>query len=79
MEIRLATAEELQSKLFDIPAESTADISLRRLQNFKVLPNEEIKWQFGSNSGVVRADKNGLITIPELTVTDKPSVLTLEK
>lgn len=79
MEIRLATAEELQSKLFDIPAESTADISLRRLQNFKAQPNEEIKWQFGSNSGVVRADKNGLITIPELSVTDKPSVLTLEK
>ncbi|MBR4751353.1 MAG: hypothetical protein IK077_06305 [Thermoguttaceae bacterium] len=79
MELRLATAEELQSKIFNIPTVSIADVSIRRLQLFKIQPNEEIKWRFGTKSGVVQADKNGLVTIPELTTTDKPCALILEK
>ena len=79
IELRLATKEELQSKIFEIPTESTADVSLRRLQNFRVAPNESVIWSFGAKSGEVVADKNGLVTIPELTITDAPTTLKLSK
>ena len=77
--LRLASSEELQSKQFVIPTSSVADVSLRRLQNFKIQPNETIVWTFGEQSGKAVADKNGLITIPELKVKDEPNVLKLAK
>ncbi len=77
--LRLATAEELQTKLFDVPETSVADISVRRLQCFIVNPNETVSWSFGKESGKVEADKNGLITIPELTIGVEPCVLKLFK
>ncbi len=79
MELRLATSKEIDSKLFVVPKESVADVSLRRLQEFKIGPNEEIEWRFGPASGSVVADKNGLATIPELTITTEPQVLVLTK
>ena len=79
IELRLASASELKTKLFDVPTESTADVSLRRLQNFKIEPNETISWSFGDQSGKVGASKTGLITIPELTIGVEPIVLKLSK
>lgn len=79
IELRLATKDELKTKLFETPAKSTADVSIRRLQNFKIHPNESVKWSFGSKSGIVQADKNGLVTIPGLTICNDSCVLSLEK
>ncbi len=79
IELRLATAEELNSQIFEIPTSANADLTLRRLQNFEIAPNEIIKWSMGDKSGVVEVDNAGLITIPSLTITDKPAVLVLEK
>ena len=77
MELRLATADELKSTLFQIPVRSTADVTLRRLQKFQIAPNQLIQWQFGDKSGETQADENGLLTIPQLTITDIPTVLIL--
>ena len=79
IELRLATNDELRSKIFEIPNESTADVSLRRPQTFVVAPNERIDWAVGDASGTVDADKNGLITIPRLTITSTPKTLRLKR
>lgn len=79
IELRLATADELRSEIFEIPTSSTADVTLRRLQNFRVAPGESVRWTFGEQSGTVQADATGAVTIPQLTTTDKPTALILEK
>jgi predicted esterase len=77
--LRLATNDELKSKIFTIPTESTADVSLRRLQEFVAAPHETISWSFGERSGKVQADKRGLVTIPSLTITSDACVLILKR
>lgn len=77
--LRLTDAEELGSILFRPPAESTADVSIRRLQRFKADSGDRIDWSFAGRSGSVQADENGLITIPRLSVTQVPAILTLTK
>ncbi|MBR5758089.1 MAG: hypothetical protein IKX88_05795, partial [Thermoguttaceae bacterium] len=79
IELRLATNDELKSTIFKIPAESSADVSLRRLQEFCVSPGKTVAWTFGDRSGEVQADKNGLVTIPSLTITSVPQILTLTR
>lgn len=79
IELRLAANDELHSTIFTIPSESTTDVSLRRLQEFKVEPNQQIEWTFGDRSGKSTADKNGLVTIPGLTIVPEPCVLSLTK
>ena len=77
--MRLASADELKSTQFTVPEQGTADVSLRRLQEFKAAPNEKVQWSFGDLSGEVVADKNGLITIPGLTIERAAKVLSLKK
>lgn len=69
---------DLKTK-FTIPTESTADVSLRRLQTLKVAPGEKVRWTFGAASGKVAADANGLVTIPRLRITAEPTVLNVTK
>jgi hypothetical protein len=64
---------------FTIPAEATADVSVRRLQTLRVAPGETIRWTFGSANGKVRADTAGCITIPGLKITAEPATLTVAK
>lgn len=64
---------------FEIPEESTVDVSLRRLQLLKVASREAAKWKFGAVSGEVTADESGLITIPRLKITTEPLKLHIEK
>lgn len=79
MTLRVAGAEELHSKIFTIPTESTADVSFRRLQKFQVKPGEVIGWSFGTLSGKVKADADGLITIPRLPISVNPQDVVLTK
>ncbi len=79
MTLRLAAADELHSKIFTVPNESTADVSFRRLQKFSAAPGEAIGWIFGERRGMVRADQNGLITIPRLPITTEPETVILTK
>src|SRR4051812_48135265 len=58
---------------FKVPTEAIADVSLRRLQNLRVAPGAVVRWTFGETKGEVRADAEGCITIPRLTITGTPT------
>ncbi len=73
----LASAAELATSKFTVPAEASADVSLRRVQALKVKPRQALPWTYGAASGTVTADTAGLITIPKLTITGTPTVLTV--
>jgi poly(3-hydroxybutyrate) depolymerase len=62
---------------FTIPAEATADVSLRRLQKLHVAPGAKVRWTFGSSSGEARADAEGVITVPRLKMTAEPAKLSI--
>lgn len=64
---------------FAIPAESTADVTLRRLQNLRTAPGDSVQWMFGSAKGQVKADKEGRFTIPRLSISSTPQTLSVRK
>ena len=74
----LVKPSEIKTK-FTIPAEATADVSLRRLQKLRVPPGAVVRWTFGSSKGEVRADAEGLITVPRLKITGEPTKLSVTK
>ena len=79
MTLRLASSDELHSKIFTVPTESTADVSFRRLQKFRVEPGETVGWSFGERRGKAKADRDGLVTIPRLPITAEPKTIRLVK
>ncbi len=74
----LVKASELKTT-FTIPAEATADVSLRRLQMLRIAPGATVRWTFGTSEGEVRADASGCITIPRLKITAEPTSLSIRK
>jgi len=64
---------------FTIPTEATADVSLRRLQTLRVSPGGTVRWMFGSSSGEVKADTDGVITVPRLKITAEPTKLRITR
>lgn len=64
---------------FSIPKQANADVSLRRLQQMKAKPGESFTWTFGAAKGAIKADADGLITIPGLTITAEPMTLTVTR
>ncbi len=62
---------------FTIPAEATADVSLRRLQKLPVAPGAAVRWTFGAATGEAKADATGCITIPKLKITAEPTKLSV--
>ena len=78
MSLFLATPAELKTT-FEIPKESTADVSLRRIQNGPVTPGGTFQWTFGTAKGEGKADAGGVITIPGLKITAAPTTLTVSK
>ena len=82
MELRLVTKKELK-KPVDTPHTAVADVTLRRLQNFKIEKNAKYKWSMVRNgkvlqTGQVSPDKQGLITIKGLKIEAEAAVLTLK-
>ncbi len=73
----LISADDLQTR-FEIPKTATADVSLRRLQNFKHTPGTSFRWQFGTSQGQAKSDARGLLTVPGLTITSKPATLLIQ-
>lgn len=61
-----------------VPEKSVADVTLRRLQQFRTAPGQTVKWKFGSQSGTAKADRNGLLTIEKLEIGE-PKILELQK
>ena len=78
MSLLLTKPSELKTT-FTIPAEATADVSLRRLQVLRVAPGETVRWTFGAASGTVQADTAGCITIPRLKITAEAATLGVGK
>ena len=74
----LVKPSEIKTR-FTVPTEATADVSFRRLQKFRVSPGDVVRWTFGSSEGEVRADANGLTTIPRLKVTAEPAKRSITK
>jgi len=78
MSLFLVSVAGLQTK-FTIPAEATADVSLRRLQNFHIKPGEHFKWTYGDAEGESQAEAEGVITIPKVKMTSVPVPLSVSK
>jgi len=76
MSLHLISPKELTTR-FTIPTEATADVSIRRLQEFVISPGDTLNWRFAPVSGTVTADASGLLTIPALTITATPETLTI--
>lgn len=78
MELRLVSPADLSTR-FTSPQQATTDVSLRRIQGLQVSPEQTFQWQFGEAEGMVEADADGLITIPNLTITAEPSTLVISQ
>jgi hypothetical protein len=76
MKLFLARAANLKTS-FTIPAEATADVSLRRVQKLKVAPGAAVVWTFGAAKGEARADAQGCVTITGLKITAEPTTLSV--
>jgi hypothetical protein len=66
-----------------IPASSTADVTPRRLQKFKVQAVTSYAWRVTEGEKVVQTgtalpDAMGLVTVPRVTITGARRVLTIE-
>ncbi len=65
-----------------LPQTATADVTLRRLQQFHVQPGHSYAWKLTRNgeavaSGNTQPGGAGLLTIPQIPLTTEPSELTL--
>jgi dienelactone hydrolase len=78
MSILLTTAATLKTS-FEIPKEATADVTLRRVQNLQVKAGEMLKWSLGPAKGEVKADAEGVVTVPGLKITSEPATLSLKR
>lgn len=74
----LADAATLKTT-FAVPAEAAAAVSLRRLQAFQIKPGATVRWSFGGAKGEVRADAEGVVTVPGLKITARPATLTVSR
>jgi hypothetical protein len=82
MELKMVTKEEVKGKEA-LPASATAEVSLRRLQSFK-LGSKKGAWtlkQGGKTlaSGTVGLDADGLLTIGKIPLSTEPAVLSISK
>ncbi len=51
------------------PLPITTDVTIRRIQQFQMLPGETINWSYNGQSGAVSANDDGSVTIPNLEMT----------
>jgi poly(3-hydroxybutyrate) depolymerase len=88
MELRMVSREELkisdnEKNKITIPTEATAEVSLRRLQNFK--PGQRAcSWQLKRGDTTVKTgkgvvDSNGVLVLGELPLSKEPAILTLSR
>ena len=78
MSLFLLTPEQLKTS-FEIPRESNADVSLRRIQDLSLKPGETFKWSFGGMKGEGKTSAGGLVTIAGLKITARPTTLKISR
>ncbi|MFN0128104.1 MAG: hypothetical protein ACKV19_15620 [Verrucomicrobiales bacterium] len=76
MALSLVSSNDLKTK-FEIPGDASADVTLRRLQQFKLPPGASFRWHFGQTQGDGKSDPQGLVTVPGLKITSTPTTLRL--
>ncbi|HND55367.1 MAG TPA: hypothetical protein PLV92_23295, partial [Pirellulaceae bacterium] len=74
----LVGAESLKTR-FTVPAEATADVTLRRRQNFQLAPGAKFSWTYGGAKGEGTVDDQGRVTVPGLKISTSPTTLLLAK
>lgn len=79
LELRLTDAEELGAVRLLPPAEATADVTVRRIQDRDLAGASCVRWRFGAQGGTAVRDGRGCLTLPGLVLTRKPEILHLEK
>ena len=57
----------------------TVDVTPRRVQRFRCLPGERIRWRFGTARGTVTAAADGSVTVPRLRLNETWMPLVLER
>lgn len=72
----LTKASDLKTS-FAVPTEATADVTLRRVQKLRLAPGATAYWTFGRASGEVKADAQGIVTVPGLKITTESTTLTV--
>ncbi len=76
LEMKLYLMEDSDLKTsFTLPKEATADISIRRMQKLRIAPGTTAYWTFGTNMGEVKADADGIITIPGIKISTESTPL----
>ena len=75
IELRLLRQDEWKSRV-EFPLESTADVSLRRLQRFA--KEGDLSWSFGGAFGKAEVAPDGRVDIGRLTITTEPVELVLK-
>jgi len=60
------------------PLPITANVTIRRIQQFQMLPGETIHWSYNGKSGTVSANDDGSVTVPglEMATSFTPLVFT---
>lgn len=76
MALRLMRPDEWKTT-YPVPESANADVTLRRIQRFAVAPDQTLLCTFGAQQFTVTADKNGVVTLPNLTLTREEQILTL--
>ncbi len=61
------------------PLPITADVTIRRIQHFQLLPEEAINWSYNGASGIIYANDDGSVTVPNLEMAPTYTVLTLTR
>ena len=77
VDLRLVTADEWKSARFAFPESACADVTPRRLGQFKIDPCMRIAWEYGGTRGETAADETGHVTIQQLEITAVPRRLRL--
>ena len=78
MSLLLANATDVKTQ-FEIPKEASADVTLRRLQHFRLKPGETFRWSFGITRGEGQTDAQGLVTLPSLSIASVPTTLSVTR
>ncbi len=76
--LRLMNEDEWKTDI-TLPQSSTASVTLRRMQRFRLSANEEIRCTYADRTFTARADGNGLLTLHGITVTKDAQELTLTR
>ncbi|MBE6708932.1 MAG: hypothetical protein E7578_06805 [Ruminococcaceae bacterium] len=83
MKLWLLTPDEWATRV-TLPEKTVADLLVRRVQNFKLPPNEEFMWTLTSDDGEIvqgtsRADSMGYPVIERIAVMQKPQTLEIRR